>query len=121
MDTKRILIVEDDQSVRVLLKLFLMRGKYTVNEARNGLEGYGIARQVEPHLIITDLNMPVMDGVALIRSIRNDEKLKNTRIIVLTGTTSDQQQLANQAGADAVLNKPVTRRDILAVIEAMLQ
>src|SRR4051812_25397812 len=117
--TKRILLVEDDESVRILLKLYLMRLNYKLLEAKNGLEGLGVAKQFEPHLIITDLTMPVMDGITLVKTIRADEKLKKTPIIVITGTSSEYQQKASDAGADAVLNKPVVRRDLIEIIEVI--
>ncbi len=119
MPTKRILIIEDEESVRLLLKLYLMRNNFTLMEARNGLEGLGVARQFVPDLIITDLNMPVMDGIAFLKSARADDKLKDVPIIVFTGTAGEQQQKANEAGASAVLQKPISRRDIMGLIETI--
>ena len=118
---KKILIVEDEESIRILLKLFLVRLNYKTYEARNGLEGLGMARQFEPHLIITDLMMPVMDGIALVKSIRADEKLKNIPIIVLTGGTGELQQTASVAGASTVMSKPIVRRDLIDVIDSILE
>lgn len=117
---KRILIVEDEESIRILLKLYLVRLSYRIYEARNGLEGLGMAKQFEPHLIITDLMMPVMDGIALVKAIRADERLKATPIIVLTGGPGDTQQHASDAGANTVMNKPIVRRDLVSVIDSML-
>ena len=117
MPTKRILIIEDEESVRLLLKLYLMRHHFTLMEAKNGLEGLGVARQFIPDLVITDLNMPVMDGIAFVKSARADEKLKNVPVVVVTGTAGECQQRANDAGATAVLQKPISRRDLLNIIE----
>jgi adenylate cyclase len=119
--TKKILIVDDEEPIRTLLKLFLVRLSYKIYEAKNGLEGYGMARQFEPHLIITDLMMPVMDGIALVRSIRADEKLKDTPIIILTGGSGDLQQESSLAGANTVMSKPVSRRDLIEVIDSILE
>jgi CheY-like chemotaxis protein len=99
--------------------LYLMRLNYKLLEAKNGLEGLGVAKQFEPHLIITDLTMPVMDGIALVKAIRADDRLKKTPIIVITGTSSEFQTKASEAGADAVLNKPVVRRDLIEIIEVI--
>lgn len=121
MPTKRILIIEDEESVRLLLKLYLMRHNFKLMEARNGLEGLGVARQFVPDLIITDLNMPVMDGTAFVLSARADDKLKDVPIIVLTGTAGEFQQKANEAGATTVLQKPISRRDLLNIIELIFQ
>lgn len=118
---KKILIVEDEESIRILLKLFLVRLNYKTYEARNGLEGYGMAKQFIPDLIITDLMMPVMDGLALIKSIRADERLKNTPIVVLTGSDAEMQQTASIAGANTVMNKPVVRRELVDVIDSILE
>jgi adenylate cyclase len=119
--TKKILIVEDEEPIRTILKLFLVRLSYKIYEAKNGLEGYGMARQFEPDLIITDLMMPVMDGIALVRSIRADEKLKDTPIVVLTGGSGDLQRDSSLAGANAVLTKPISRREIIEVIDSILE
>ena len=120
MAKHKILIVEDDESVRLLLKLYLVRLNFTFIEAKNGLEGIGMARQFKPNLVVTDLNMPIMDGISMIKEIRADVNLKHVPVIVLTGTAKDQQQLASAAGADAVLSKPIQRRDLIEVIESML-
>lgn len=120
MDTKKILVIEDDNSVRLLLKLFLIRYDAKLLEAKNGLEGIGVARQFQPDLIITDVSMPVMDGIEFVKEVRADAVLKATPIIVFTGTGGVYQNQASAAGATAVLEKPIKKRDLINVIEAVL-
>lgn len=120
MMTKKILLVEDDESVRLLLKLYIVRLNCKLYEAKNGLEGYGMAKQFEPHLIISDLTMPVLDGVQMLKLLKADEKLKKTPVIIITGTSAEHQQRAYEAGADAVLNKPVSRRDLIDIIDVIV-
>ncbi len=117
---RKILIVEDDQSIRVLLKLYLVRLSHQLLEARNGLEGLSMAKQFEPDLIITDLAMPVMDGVKLVTTLRAHPKLKDVPVVVLTGTSAEVQQRANDMGATAVLTKPINRRDLVGLIDQIL-
>lgn len=117
---RKILIVEDDQSIRVLLKLYLVRLSHQLLEARNGLEGLSMAKQFEPDLIITDLAMPVMDGVKLVTTLRAHPKLKDVPVVVLTGTSAEVQQKANDMGATAVLTKPINRRDLVGLIDQIL-
>lgn len=117
---RKILIVEDDQSIRVLLKLYLVRLSHHLLEARNGLEGLSMAKQFEPDLIITDLAMPVMDGVRFMTTLKAHPKLKDTPVIVLTGTSGEYQQRANDSGAAAVLTKPINRKDLVGLIDSIL-
>lgn len=118
---KTILLVEDDERVRLLLSLFLLYYPAKLLQARNGLEALGIAREAKPDVIVTDLNMPVMDGITLIKLIRADEVLKSTPVIVLTGTAGEMQSLANKEGATAVLPKPIKKKEFINLIEIVLK
>lgn len=118
--SKKILIVEDDESVQILLKLFLIRLSHSIVEAKNGLEGVGMARQFKPDLIIADLNMPILDGIGMLESLKQDESTKNIPVIIFTGSTAEQQQKALDAGATTVLSKPVMRQDLIQVVDSIL-
>jgi len=118
--SKKILIVEDDESVQLLLKLFLIRLSHSIFEAKNGLEGLGMARQFKPDVIIADLNMPVLDGIEMMKVLKADPATSHIPVIVFTGTYGGQQQKAAEAGAIAVLSKPISRQDLINVIDSVL-
>lgn len=121
MSSKRVLIVEDDENVRILLRIFLIRMNLNLMEARSGIEAFGLAKQIIPDLIITDLYMPGMDGIGLIKKIRSDGVLMRVPIIVVTGGTPEAQENAMNAGANAVIGKPLARRELVTMIESVLK
>ena len=87
---KKILVVEDDATMRETLSALLRRESFDVVTACNGEEGYNLARLHLPDLIITDLQMPVLDGVALARKIRNEKGLlAQSPILALSANISD--------------------------------
>lgn len=116
-----ILIIEDDDSVRSILRLFLAKRKYRVTEANNGLEGLGIARSMLPDLVITDLMMPGMSGVELIRELKTREETKHIPLIVMSGGDYSLQQKASEAGANAVISKPMRHKDLLTLVCSLLK
>jgi len=118
--SKKILIVEDDESVQILLKLFLIRLSHNIIEAKNGLEGIGMARQFKPDVIIADLNMPILDGIEMLKVLKADPSTAHIPVVVFTGTSGEQQQKASEAGAVTVLSKPISRQDLIQVIDSVL-
>ena len=114
-----ILVVEDEELVRSLLRLALEGFGYDVLEARNGLEGLAVCRQTDVGLVITDLEMPEMDGVAMIKTLRCEQA--HMPIIAISGwkpgQRADYLEVARVAGADAVLRKPFTIDELLAQVQ----
>lgn len=104
----RVLIVDDNADNLYLLRALLQGYGYSVVEARNGAEALTKARQNAPDLIISDLLMPEMDGYALLRQWKADERLKVAPFIVYTATYTDpkDERLALDLGADAFFLKP---------------
>ncbi|MGH7946453.1 MAG: response regulator, partial [Opitutaceae bacterium] len=104
----RVLIVDDKAENLHLLRALLQGYGYEVDEARHGAEALAKARQNPPHLIISDLLMPVMDGYTLLRKWKMDERLKHTPFIVYTATYTEpkDEKLALDLGADAFIIKP---------------
>lgn len=88
----RVLLVDDMLAVKALLRVYLMEFQFEFLEAKNGLEGLGLARAKVPALIITDIQMPVMGGLEMLDEIRRDPLLARIPVIVLS---SDEQQTAN--------------------------
>ncbi len=120
--TMRALIVDDNANNLYLLRAILEGHGFIVEEAAHGGEALRIARQSPPQLIISDLLMPIMDGYALLREWKNDERLKAIPFIVYTATYTDQQdeRLAIELGADAYILKPAEPGPFLVRIEGVL-
>jgi threonine synthase len=102
LDTRvqRIAIIEDDSDARRLLRRVLQaRGDYQIFEAGNGREGIELVRRYRPDLVLLDLMMPEIDGFEVMETIRADEDLADTRIIVITAktlTASERRRLSGQ-------------------------
>jgi CheY-like chemotaxis protein len=117
---RRILIVDDAPEIRQLHARFLHGTGMEVATAENGSLALEAARRVVPDVIVTDLSMPVMDGLALCRRLRADVATRDVVVVALTGDVVDQNQAALDAGCDAVLEKPCSRTLLLATIQLLL-
>ena len=116
-----ILVVDDNPDLRTYVSEIFRRNGYHVQTARNGYEGYGIAKEITPSLIVTDLMMPLVSGLEMIQMIRNEEKLKGTPIILLTAKVDEQTRIeGTEHGADAYLAKPFNDRELLAEVRNLL-
>ena len=91
--TPRILSVDDSQTVRMALARLLRPFACELDEAANGEEGLARARQQKPDLIILDCNMPVMDGLIMLRQLREEPELRRTPVIILTAKDLTQEDL----------------------------
>lgn len=122
---RKVLIVEDNELIRMLLKLLLTHApvRLAITEAENGEEGFHMARQFYPDLIISDLDMPMMDGIQLCRMLRQqfDRKLADVPIIVATGTSSEWRSKCMEAGANIVIEKPVYKKDLISAVLTLLE
>jgi CheY-like chemotaxis protein len=87
---KKLLIVEDDKDIRFLYSAKLRTSGYAVTEAENGLEGLEVCRELLPDLVLVDLSMPVMNGLELIKELRQDTKFAKLRIVVLTNLSKTE-------------------------------
>lgn len=117
--TKKLLIVDDDPLQIALMKKHLAETDYEILTASNGTEALRIVVTAEPRLIITDWNMPQMDGPQLCRTLRQHEGIRFAYIIMTTGQTGDDMMIeALDAGADDFVRKPVKQAELLARIRA---
>src|SRR5215207_5918487 len=119
---KHIMIVDDHEANRYLLRALLQGHDYSVEEACHGAEALARAQQNAPELIISDLLMPVMDGYTLLRQGKADERLKGIPFVVYTATytESKDERLALALGADAFIIKPAEPEPFIACIQEVL-
>ena len=102
----KILVVEDNVDSRDLLAKLLGMNGYDVVSASDGESGYVTALEQRPDLIITDINMPRMDGIALLKKVRLERLLSGTAVFVITAFGREAAREALDAGADAATAKP---------------
>jgi len=107
MKTALILVAEDSPTVRKLVAMALKARGFRVVQAQDGMDALEKLAQHEVNLIITDLNMPNMDGYSLIKAVRENEHLKDVPIVVLSSEAKEEdKQKAFALGADSYLVKP---------------
>ena len=115
--SKLILTVDDSASMRMLLKASLTAQGYSIESANDGEEGLERMREVKPDLLITDINMPKMDGFELIEAVRGVPEFKGTPILVLSTEFSDEKKSrAREAGATGWITKPFEATKLGAAI-----
>lgn len=114
----RILIMEDDESIRLALRKSLDRAGHEVFEAGNGAEGAAIYRVTPPDLIITDILMPDQDGVEALLDLRNH--LPDVKIIVISGNAQEFLPIARDLGAHKTFAKPFQQSEIIEAVEELL-
>ena len=116
-----VLVVEDHTDVARLVGLVL-GNSYQVHYATDGEQGLAKAAELEPDLIITDVKMPLKDGVELCRQVRNTPRLCHIPVIILSARNADADRVRGiRAGADAYLVKPFVREELLTWVENLLE
>lgn len=117
----RILVVDDEDSVRQLFQIMLQHEGYEVLLAANGAEALLMAHREQPDLIILDWMMPVLDGLSVLRQLRGDQTTRHIPILMLTARQSDSDtSAALMHGADVYLTKPFEPQEVLSVISRLL-
>jgi two-component system chemotaxis response regulator CheY len=116
-----ILAVDDSASMRQMVSFTLKGAGYDVIEAGDGQEALNIAKSKRVNLVLTDVNMPKMDGIALIRALRGLPDYKFTPMLMLTTeSATDKKQAGKAAGATGWLVKPFNPDQLLATIKKVL-
>jgi len=116
-----IMTVDDSPSMRMLLRAALTDLGFNVLEAENGIHALERLEGAEPDLLITDINMPRLDGFGLIEQVRSKARHRNLPILVLTTESSDEKKLrARQAGATGWIVKPFHPEKLAAAIRRVL-
>lgn len=117
----RILIIDDDVGFRDLLRIHLSAAGYQVQVAEDGVTGGRALLAQTPDLIVSDLNMPFLDGFELLSLLRSDAETARIPVILLSGRSDgDTMAKAVELGAADFLTKPVTRDQLLESVEACL-
>ena len=116
---RSVLIIEDDHNIADLLRLYLEKDGYEVRIAADGLKGMEAFRKEKPDLILLDVMLPGMDGWAVCRAIRAEDK---TPIIMLTAKSETEDKVFGlKQGADDYITKPFEMKEVLARMEAVLR
>lgn len=118
MPPARVLVVDDVREVREVYERALMRRGMVVVTAENGRRALDLIRREPPSVIVTDVDMPEMDGLELCREIRRDAALRAIPIVVVTG--GGEHDSAVEAGCHAVLEKPCSWELLLDTIQRVL-
>ncbi len=112
---KRILVVEDDNSLSVLLRLIMkvQQDDWDVTSAATGMEALAQVEKFHPDLILLDIMMPEMDGLEVARRLRNDARYKDQKIVILSALSDpDTQRKAQEAGVLEYWTKPISPDDL---------
>ncbi len=122
MTGHKVLVVEDSPTMRQLIVFALKRIRgFQIVEANDGVDGLKKLSAEKFDLILTDINMPIMDGLKLVSMVRNDPNYKDTPIIVITteGATEDRER-ALALGADEYITKPIQTMKILETVKKLM-
>lgn len=111
----RVLIVDDEPDVLFLLRTILVRAGHDVTEAPNGAQALDRLTEAHPHVVVTDLMMPVMDGRELIRRLREDPGIAQTPIILVSAFPDEN------AGADVVIRKPFRAAELIDSVNRLAE
>lgn len=113
-----ILVVEDDASLRTVIRMVLEKAGYAVDEARHGAAALDLIHEDKPDLVIADRRMPIMTGLELIREMRAQPATARIPVVLLSGLRDDVEPAER---ADAVIFKPFEPEDLLRTIRDLLE
>jgi CheY-like chemotaxis protein len=117
---KRILVIEDDDVMRELMRMTLEQNGYEVAIAEDGVRGYDTALFMKPDLIVTDIQMPGADGIHVVRRVRDTTLLEKTPILVTTAFGDGRATFSLQLGANAFEPKPLNSQSFLSTVRRLL-
>lgn len=112
----KVIIIDDEETMRTLVRLHLGNAGYEVLEARDAIEGGYLVLEAAPDLVICDVNMPYMDGYEFVAAMKSDPLTRHIPVAFLT-VEEDVSGNAKRLGAVAYLRKPVTADRLLEVVE----
>ncbi len=118
----RILVIDDDAVQRVLLNAVFRKQGLEVLQAANGQEGIRLAREQMPDLIVSDVNLPEMDGFAILNNLRKEPITATIPFIIITANPNEaDQRRARESGANGYLPKPISIADLQALVNSQIR
>jgi two-component system alkaline phosphatase synthesis response regulator PhoP len=120
--SQKILVVDDEEPIRELLKYNLQKAGFEVKTASDGEQALDIAKKFLPDVVLLDIMMPKMDGVETCRRLRDNPQLQKTFIIFLTARSEEYSEVAAfEVGADDYITKPIKPRALISRIQALFR
>jgi len=118
-----VLLVEDDRDGRLMYADWLTVAGFRVDQAHNGLQALERAFDSRPHVVVTDLNIPGIDGFELTRRLKHDARTRDVLVLAVTGYAAfaSDPERARRAGCDVVLSKPCSPEDLEAAIRGLIR
>jgi chemosensory pili system protein ChpA (sensor histidine kinase/response regulator) len=117
----RVMVVDDSLTMRKVLSRLLEREGFEVIVAKDGIDAMQLLLETTPDAILTDIEMPRMDGFALARNIRDDARTANTPLVMISSRTADKHQnLAKEIGVDAFFGKPVQDDELVIKVNELI-
>jgi two-component system cell cycle response regulator DivK len=118
----KILVIEDNDRNRKLVKILLEANKYSVIEAQTGEEALKYLQDNKPDLILLDIQLPNMDGLTLVKKLRLDQEMKDIPIVAVTAyAMKGDKERTLEAGCDAYVSKPIDTRELPILIANLLE
>lgn len=118
MSGNNVMVVEDNEKNRKLMRVILKAKGYNVVEAATGEEALGILKNQKPDIILMDIQLPGIDGLTLIKQIKADASTKGVPILAVTAyAMKGDEQKFRDAGADGYLSKPINTQELPLIIE----
>jgi chemosensory pili system protein ChpA (sensor histidine kinase/response regulator) len=118
---RRAMVVDDSLTMRKVLGRLFERAGYEVFTAKDGMDAIQMLQETTPDVIVTDIEMPRMDGFGLARNIRDDVRTKLTPLVMISSRTADKHRsLAKEIGVDAFFGKPVNDEDLMATVTDLI-
>src|SRR5690554_7689197 len=116
---EKVLVVDDEQKIRDIVRLYLERDGFKVCEAKDGEEALDVFREIQPDMVILDLMLPKISGEELARLLR---QTTDVPIIMLTAKTSEEERISGlKGGADDYVTKPFSPNELVARVNAVLR
>ena len=118
----KILLVDDEKDILEFLSYNLRNEGFHIYTAANGKEAVRLSKEIKPHLVLLDVMMPEMDGIAACEEIRSTQSLNNTMVAFLTARGEDFSQIAGfEAGGDDYITKPIKPKVLVSRVKALLK
>ena len=116
----KILVIDDEQKIRMILKRMLESNGFIVKSAGDGREGLAIIESFDPVLVLLDLKMPKRDGREVVEQLKSDPQLRRIPIVALTtSTAADDVAFLYDMGVNSYVTKPVTFRDLVDMMRTL--